>query len=124
MAWVHRLRNINETYRTAICLKCGPVRIRKKGITKKDGTFVWRCCTSVGKYDSNIWSKARKYRNSKSKKCARCGFVPEDVCQLDVHHIDFNHDNNKRENLLTLCANCHRMFLLKRIRTGDNYIII
>jgi len=41
--------------------------------------------------------------------CERCGFVPEDVCQLDVDHIDGDHANNDRANLMTLCANCHRL---------------
>ena len=27
--------------------------------------------------------------------------------QLQVDHIDGNHDNNEPENLQTLCANCH-----------------
>jgi 5-methylcytosine-specific restriction endonuclease McrA len=30
-------------------------------------------------------------------------------CQLDVDHIDGDHDNNDPENLQTLCANCHRL---------------
>ena len=29
--------------------------------------------------------------------------------QLEVDHIDDNHDNNNPNNLQTLCANCHRI---------------
>lgn len=39
--------------------------------------------------------------------CERCGFVPEHVCQLDVHK--HREDLSKRE---TLCANCHRLITL------------
>lgn len=39
-------------------------------------------------------------------KCVRCDYdsVPE---ILGVHHKDRNRDNNKLENLETLCPNCH-----------------
>ena len=31
------------------------------------------------------------------------------MCQLDVDHIDGNHNNDEEVNLQTLCANCHRL---------------
>jgi 5-methylcytosine-specific restriction endonuclease McrA len=43
------------------------------------------------------------------KVCERCGFIPEHLAQLDVHHKDHNHNNNEPTNLQTLCANCHRL---------------
>jgi len=41
--------------------------------------------------------------------CGRCGFVPEDPCQLDIDHINGRHADNRPENLQVLCANCHRL---------------
>lgn len=41
--------------------------------------------------------------------CERCGFVPEHISQLDVDHYDSNKNNNSPSNLITLCANCHRL---------------
>ena len=49
------------------------------------------------------------YRRYKKDKCEFCGFIPVQLCQLDVDHIDGNHKNNLVENLQTLCANCHRL---------------
>lgn len=51
----------------------------------------------------------RKGRRVKKDNCERCGFIPEDKCQLDVDHIDMNPSNNNPDNLQTLCANCHRL---------------
>ena len=53
--------------------------------------------------------KKRPYTKHKGVVCARCSFIPEHLCQLDVDHIDGNHANNIEENLQTLCANCHRL---------------
>lgn len=47
--------------------------------------------------------------NIEKKVCQRCGFVAENPCQLDIHHLDGNHLNNISENLFVLCANCHRL---------------
>lgn len=53
--------------------------------------------------------KYKKYGKHKKSKCELCGFKPVHKCQLDVDHIDGNHDNNEYSNLQTLCANCHRL---------------
>jgi hypothetical protein len=52
--------------------------------------------------------KEKKYRNMLKDRCERCAFLPEDICQLDIHHLDQNHENDDPSNLQTLCANCHR----------------
>ena len=49
------------------------------------------------------------YRKFKKTKCGLCGFIPVQMCQLEVDHIDGNHKNNMITNLQTLCANCHRL---------------
>jgi 5-methylcytosine-specific restriction endonuclease McrA len=41
--------------------------------------------------------------------CERCGFIPEDLVQLDIDHINGDRTNNDSSNLQTLCANCHRL---------------
>lgn len=49
------------------------------------------------------------YQKFKKDICESCNFKPVDKCQLDVDHIDGNHNNNDESNLQTLCANCHRL---------------
>jgi hypothetical protein len=39
--------------------------------------------------------------------CNRCGYN-EFISCVDIHHIDFNPDNNDKDNLIPLCSNCHR----------------
>lgn len=45
----------------------------------------------------------------KEKKCERCGnteWMGEEI-PLELHHKDGNHYNNKLENLMVVCSNCH-----------------
>ena len=49
------------------------------------------------------------YTRYKKDYCELCGFVALHRIQLDVDHIDGNHNNNEVSNLQTLCANCHRL---------------
>ncbi len=46
---------------------------------------------------------------AKKVKCDYCGFTAINRCQLDIDHIDGDHDNNDLSNFQTLCANCHRL---------------
>lgn len=112
--WIHRLENIDIINETANCLNCGNVRIINKPRNK--GKRGWIC--QKAKQQRNHYSakingkrnnKRKKYRKHVKDKCSKCGFIPEDMCQLDVDHIDGNHKNNDITNLQTLCANCHRL---------------
>jgi len=56
----------------------------------------------------------KKYREAKERRkkhmtCEMCGFKAKDTCQLDIDHIDGNHDNDDPSNHQILCANCHRL---------------
>jgi len=46
--------------------------------------------------------------NNTCQWCGRTGVY------TDVHHIDGNKDNNKMENLITVCRSCHKRHHSKR----------
>ena len=50
----------------------------------------------------------KPYHKFKKDSCELCQFKAKYSCQLDIDHVDGNHYNNLPENLMTLCANCHR----------------
>lgn len=120
---IHVLSNINRETRRAVCAHCGPVSVRRHYNS-------WRC--NKGNPGSNVYNirkygqrrkpgsvpDKRPHRKMVGTVCERCGFVPEDIIQLDIHHKDGNGKNNDPANLQTLCANCHRMVhhIMRKIR--------
>jgi len=64
-----------------------------------------------GENHPNYTTGNGSYRNRKLKqsegKCENCG--NDNLCVLEVHHIDEIRTNNKIENLKLVCANCHLM---------------
>ena len=94
-----------------LCSKCHKNLVEKSG--NKGSTKFRKLCNTCrrpdlkkGSYDRRL---SQKHRNSNPLICTICGFIPVDICQLDVHHIDGNHKNRKKENLQIVCANCHRL---------------
>lgn len=64
----------------------------------------------TGENHSNWKSGIRTYRNilKRSKTKEECNICKTDDKRiLVVHHIDKNRNNNKLENLVCLCHNCH-----------------
>ncbi len=64
---------------------------------------------NVGKNNSS-WSatheSARNINNLilNKNQCEKCG---TEKGQLDIHHKDFNENNNELDNLICLCRSCH-----------------
>jgi len=100
------------------CANCGeeinrsPAQIKK---SKTGNCYCSRSCSNTvnnslfksGENHPNYTTGKASYRNiiKEDSVCEKCGF--ENIKALQVHHIDRNRDNNKRENLEILCANCH-----------------
>ncbi len=87
--------------------------------TKKNNSGICKCGAQAEKcYNKGnpsyrtLCSACRRgkiYKQYRKKYCEQCGFIPLHICQLDVDHIDGDHNNNSPDNLRTLCANCHRL---------------
>jgi len=127
MAERHVLSKIEEG--TAWCSVCGPVRVWKRPASAGSGLACWtlreRKRTRDREAGTRTFSRetlgdayltTRKWRVVVADRlallvCERCGFLAEDVCQLDVDHIIRKTDGgtNDPNNLQVLCANCHRL---------------
>lgn len=101
---------ISEHQLQGICLACDKNLQQFAGNSKNGYRKYLKLCTTCTRKKYNLPIDTKKpYSKFKKDTCEKCGFVPEDDCQLDVHHIDCNHSNNNPDNLKTLCANCHRL---------------
>ena len=95
-----------------ICIMCKKNTGAKRGISKKGFQKYSKYCNYCRRILYNVKDETGRrigYRIYKKDFCEKCGFIPENKCQLDVDHIDNNKHNNEISNLQTLCANCHRL---------------
>lgn len=47
-------------------------------------------------------------RNRDNRQCRECKWLEKDLTRkLDIHHIDFDKNNNNFNNLISLCQSCH-----------------
>lgn len=92
----HKLLLKNPDKRFGICAVCGPTRLKKKQ------RGYWSCRTKSNNNRVKLVQHKKSY-------CEACGFVAIHRSQLDIDHIDGDHNNNSLNNLQTLCANCHRL---------------
>jgi len=81
--------------------------------TDKKGTKHYRkkcysCHVTKGRKERK---RIKKYPwiKFKKEKCEFCGFIPIHTCQLEVDHKNGKKSDNNKDNLQTLCANCHRL---------------
>ncbi|AGY48466.1 HNH endonuclease [Bacillus phage Spock] len=118
-----------------ICPQCNERSRKFNYFSKKDGRPLFKklCGTCSGsrekerayaklQREKGVVKYSSKYGDVGKRRiteltCDTCGFKAEHRCQLDVDHIDGNHDNNEQSNLQVLCSNCHR---LKTWKNKDN----
>lgn len=105
------------------CFTCGkPVYRSRIGLQKskskkyfcsKSCQTIWRNTTQyIGSKHLNWKGGLSSYyyrsllkRTSRKERCGLCGVTDKRI--LAVHHKDRNHLNNKIDNLIWLCHNCH-----------------
>lgn len=108
-----------------ICLVCGKELIGRQQkycslICQNEHRYMlyierWKTGKETGlKGAYGISSHIRKYLFRKyNNKCAQCGWGEinpySQTIPLEVEHKDGNYTNNKEDNLILLCPNCHSL---------------
>ena len=89
-----------------LCEHCKVSLAKSNGISKHGFKKWHKYCVECSKA---AYNSKHGYLLDKKNECERCGFVPEDKCQLDIVYKDGNKKNKASSNLVTLCANCSRL---------------
>lgn len=105
-----RVRNEGD-----LCEQCEENEVRFKGYAPSGNPRWDRICTSC--HRSNYVKPWQKFRGDSCEVCGLTPFFPN--WALDVHHRDEDKTNNDPENLMTLCASCHRELHGWIHETGD-----
>lgn len=60
-------------------------------------------------YQSRLLLQRLVEEGYKEYKCEKCGLITwmNNPISLQLHHINYNHNDNRIENLQILCPNCH-----------------
>jgi|688.fasta_scaffold217325_3 hypothetical protein len=93
-----------------ICINCRNALAKPNGKSKNGFTKWHKYCADCAK---GIYSPKYRHLLEKKSKCDKCGFIAEDRCQLDLIYKDNNKKNTSKKNLITLCANCSRVYKKK-----------
>jgi len=93
--WKHRLSDINEQEKMAVCAACGPVKILRRGKNSSQ----WRCST-----DANERSKKYKQAYRQSKKEMLVPFC--EICG-ESNNLCWDHNHATGEFRGTLCSRCN-----------------
>lgn len=125
----HILKSIMKRYENPIykqrplCVICD----KNLAMKNKNGIGFRSNCYPCEVIKYKILSAGRKYHTGEiyDQKvslfpCITCGFKALHTCQLDIDHIDENHENNDQSNLQLLCRNCHK---LKTQVVRNNFVI-
>lgn len=94
---------------------------------KESAEFIRQCNTESHKWEFPTYKRYRSKIYQKKmndlglmKACMSCGYNSYPI--LEIHHIDHNRSNNKVENLLVVCPNCHVLIHKEdKTKTGKNY---
>ncbi len=89
-----------------LCANCNISLAKPNGISKHGFKKWHKYCSDCARA---AYNPRYGYLLNKKNKCDKCGFVPEDKCQLDIVYKDGNKKNKLKNNIKTYCANCSRL---------------
>lgn len=86
----------------------------ESGFQSKENHWNWKGGVSFLPYPSEFNDKLKeKIRQRDNYTCQICGKKQEELMgyhkKFPVHHIDYNKNNCREDNLITLCIGCHAM---------------
>jgi hypothetical protein len=91
------------------CANCGKTF---KTSPSKPRIFCSAECRGIGhrtdKFATNVGVRKALARRGLITKCEKCGYSEHPEI-LGVHHINHDHSDNRIENLIVLCPNCHSL---------------
>lgn len=102
-----------------LCLNCKNALAKPNGVSKHGFQKWHKYCADCAK---GIYNPKYQHLLTKKKKCDKCDFEAEDRCQLDLIYKDGNSNNKVKKNLMTLCANCSRLYK-KKLRYSKKSIL-
>lgn len=85
-----------------MCVDCGINEKHFKGYSTAGNEIYRSRCQECHGRSGTPWGR------HKGDTCELCGHTTIFKRSLDVHHRDGNKGNNSLDNLMTLCATCHR----------------
>lgn len=115
------------------CFICGKEIYRSLRMISRAKSGKWFCsklCQTIWRNGVFVEEKSTRFvngesayrriliRSGKGRVCVLCGINNERV--LNAHHKDHNRENNKIDNLVWLCFNCH--FLVHHDKELDKRI--
>lgn len=106
LRYVHRLTSVDPVARTAVCAKCGPVRIHKQANT-------WKCAQRERKGNRVSTTKLRRRSlrerilEAQGGVCAICG--GDDPRSKHGWHLDHDHETGVVRGVL--CFRCNVVLL-------------
>ena len=82
---------------------------RTGNYARRERSHFWRGGLSFEPYGLEFNESLREViRNRDRRKCQMCEKSElENNKKLDIHHMDYNKQNNNPNNLISLCRNCH-----------------
>lgn len=109
----------NRGSKTFKCKYCG---IEFLSSPSKNRIFCSKSC--VGKDAIATWNpkfttvRGKIIKSGELTHCHDCGYS-ENKNILGLHHLDKDRNNNKRENIVILCPNCHSIRHIKHVVHGS-----
>ena len=107
--------NDEITWKRKHCKSCSlkirfqnPIEIEKV-VHRKENHYNWQGGKSFEEYGQEFNSFLKEQIRFRDKyKCQICDYYQlENNKSLDIHHIDYDKQNNHINNLITLCKSCH-----------------